>query len=528
MYAISKYSKINYQPFILSKKEIQLLEKLEDASMDDDDKSMMKLVKNIEMTPEVYDIMIDHYLFNDQSLKLSHYVNSFYEKFPENINAKLNYILNADYDFSDPENQKIVESILSKEIDSLLKDKPYNTVLEDKYYFQLLIFLFNYFKKSKQQKCAEEIFRIALGTYDNGIKTDLSFQITNTDEFFSSLDHENLALFQWAEKNLAFLSQYPQSSFPNYTIFYQLLNKPLYKINESEISEIKKLEDKNKIEEDLHWLMRHGFERITFGVQHDYIDFITHALYVAAFHEIENFSAVFYEIFTDIPIDIFEFMYGDFTLDILNDAMEKFCSLTLDGVQAYLLNKNNYWFTKSLVFEVLCSIINQKSKTAAEAYSILQNLWPYYLDNADKDDLFWLITTIQSNNIEGFESEIEKAMALNLFKENIDDYLTTIDDESNGFSLENQYKIVMNKIALPNQEYHADIKSIAERIVNDEKRKMELAEEFDFDFDDDFPYFEDDIEIPETFVRNFKKVGRNDSCPCGSGKKYKKCCLNMN
>ncbi|MBA4701355.1 MAG: SEC-C domain-containing protein [Ruminococcus sp.] len=25
-------------------------------------------------------------------------------------------------------------------------------------------------------------------------------------------------------------------------------------------------------------------------------------------------------------------------------------------------------------------------------------------------------------------------------------------------------------------------------------------------------------------VRKEKKVGRNDSCPCGSGKKYKKCC----
>jgi len=23
-----------------------------------------------------------------------------------------------------------------------------------------------------------------------------------------------------------------------------------------------------------------------------------------------------------------------------------------------------------------------------------------------------------------------------------------------------------------------------------------------------------------------RKVGRNDPCPCGSGKKYKKCCLN--
>jgi preprotein translocase subunit SecA len=28
---------------------------------------------------------------------------------------------------------------------------------------------------------------------------------------------------------------------------------------------------------------------------------------------------------------------------------------------------------------------------------------------------------------------------------------------------------------------------------------------------------------PETFVRTEKKVGRNDPCPCGSGKKYKQC-----
>ena len=28
-----------------------------------------------------------------------------------------------------------------------------------------------------------------------------------------------------------------------------------------------------------------------------------------------------------------------------------------------------------------------------------------------------------------------------------------------------------------------------------------------------------------TYVREEPKVGRNDPCPCGSGKKYKKCCL---
>jgi len=29
---------------------------------------------------------------------------------------------------------------------------------------------------------------------------------------------------------------------------------------------------------------------------------------------------------------------------------------------------------------------------------------------------------------------------------------------------------------------------------------------------------------PDTVVREVKKVGRNDPCPCGSGKKHKKCC----
>lgn len=31
------------------------------------------------------------------------------------------------------------------------------------------------------------------------------------------------------------------------------------------------------------------------------------------------------------------------------------------------------------------------------------------------------------------------------------------------------------------------------------------------------------IEKPQTFVRSEKKIGRNDPCPCGSGKKYKQC-----
>ena len=30
--------------------------------------------------------------------------------------------------------------------------------------------------------------------------------------------------------------------------------------------------------------------------------------------------------------------------------------------------------------------------------------------------------------------------------------------------------------------------------------------------------------VTKTIVNEADKVGRNDPCPCGSGKKYKKCC----
>lgn len=35
---------------------------------------------------------------------------------------------------------------------------------------------------------------------------------------------------------------------------------------------------------------------------------------------------------------------------------------------------------------------------------------------------------------------------------------------------------------------------------------------------------DDAFEYPETYVRDRPKIGRNETCPCGSGKKFKRCC----
>ena len=61
-------------------------------------------------------------------------------------------------------------------------------------------------------------------------------------------------------------------------------------------------------------------------------------------------------------------------------------------------------------------------------------------------------------------------------------------------------------------------------IVYDEDKRMyfECLQKYDED-DEDF-VFEPDYLPQEPYRREEPKIGRNDPCPCGSGKKYKKCC----
>jgi len=58
------------------------------------------------------------------------------------------------------------------------------------------------------------------------------------------------------------------------------------------------------------------------------------------------------------------------------------------------------------------------------------------------------------------------------------------------------------------------------------KRELkEIQKQFQIMSDSMWNLSDDEDEIPP-FVRDEPKIGRNDPCPCGSGKKYKKCCLN--
>lgn len=67
-----------------------------------------------------------------------------------------------------------------------------------------------------------------------------------------------------------------------------------------------------------------------------------------------------------------------------------------------------------------------------------------------------------------------------------------------------------------------------EEIETRQRRWAEEGAALDEPFADEFGAYygrPDFYDLPEPYIRPEPKIGRNDPCPCGSGKKYKKCCL---
>jgi len=79
-------------------------------------------------------------------------------------------------------------------------------------------------------------------------------------------------------------------------------------------------------------------------------------------------------------------------------------------------------------------------------------------------------------------------------------------------------KELVHMFSPPGSDFETEIieSDAGQHAIDDEKRRKR-AEEM-------AKYREEKEQIKQNLLK-FKGIQRNDSCPCGSGKKYKKCCL---
>lgn len=111
---------------------------------------------------------------------------------------------------------------------------------------------------------------------------------------------------------------------------------------------------------------------------------------------------------------------------------------------------------------------------------------------------------------------------LNIKEEKLNELMYSISClMKNAFSVDYIFEDIKGRIYLKNEEIERDIKDIITEINNNIEKWCLRGHSIT-----EIKLKEDKIYEKVEKVNHKGKIGRNDPCPCGSGKKYKKCCLN--
>ncbi len=115
------------------------------------------------------------------------------------------------------------------------------------------------------------------------------------------------------------------------------------------------------------------------------------------------------------------------------------------------------------------------------------------------------------------------------YKELLPDIKNLYDKKYVSESICGEYADIEKDIAEPALlSLHKELLSIKQRYEAITTTWSGYNVEDEFEDDDEDDYFDDYEYLPPTEpARTSPKIGRNEPCPCGSGKKYKKCCLNI-
>ena len=189
-------------------------------------------------------------------------------------------------------------------------------------------------------------------------------------------------------------------------------------------------------------------------------------------------------------------------------VLYKITAADLSACKQFMLEPGIYTFSKSEVAEVAVQVALHQPERRKEVVSWFRDVFRFFLsarltDNViDSSLLGMLVNSVLDFNGVELLPEIEQ-----LYKNELVDY------DSCGDIAAVKKHFAEDK----NRNYKRDIIPIFDIYTQIESWHDDYSDTDSTYNESDFP----DI-LP---INTGPKIGRNDPCPCGSGKKYKKCCL---
>lgn len=217
------------------------------------------------------------------------------------------------------------------------------------------------------------------------------------------------------------------------------------------------------------------------------------------------------------------FWFADFINLLTEDALFHCGKHQTETIFEFLKHPNIHHFNKAVVGEALVKII-EKSKINREVFTEkYREVLQVYIQNAanenftDTEAIGFIISDVVDLGYKELLPEIKKLIDLGLvdlficgtYKDMERDIEAPFNRESPGFFEKDLFEKYEE---LKQFEANAADSNSQANLYSDTYHREMLNKELSF-------------HKPPPPVNNSNKSGRNDPCPCGSGKKYKKCCL---
>lgn len=211
---------------------------------------------------------------------------------------------------------------------------------------------------------------------------------------------------------------------------------------------------------------------------------------------------------------ILSYQLASFFVENTWEVIYRLCENRIEEVEKFVVNKEIDLVVRNCFFRALAYLtyIGKKSKeSTVELFLKLMN------DNKEFIDLkYYLVCDMRSLQVKELEETIKK-VELEYYRSN------TPREQLMEFEYINfeEYQKNIKPLTRVVERYEQDEREYFEELdIDDDIIDFSTAHDFDKHWRSGDDFYDMDYQEPRTSM----KIGRNDLCPCGSGKKYKKCC----
>lgn len=218
-----------------------------------------------------------------------------------------------------------------------------------------------------------------------------------------------------------------------------------------------------------------------------------------------------------LPGDLLDSLFGDFTACDLGNVLASVCGGDLTGIQSIVENEEADEWARGSALQSLTVLVGAGEKDREEIVDYFASLFRGKLARTSENEVVWdqLVSCSADICAKEILSDIEQAYADDL----VDPQYVGLEDVQRDFAMGKEQ--VLARLAT-DPHHHLIVDTVKEMEWWEcfKEKKPISPQPVDNRNSIGSPW----LDPTAPFKRSTPKIGRNDPCPCGSGKKYKKCC----